>query len=144
MTRIWSPTPRGLRYREATGFELRCLGCADSDQPGDSRWWPLTTEFWFPSRGLSRCRACWREYDARKARQKYLTDLSARDRHLLSSRQYRKLHRSVQRIKNKAKWQSILADPVAHASAKERTREAQRRYRARKKYDALMGQEKAA
>lgn len=47
---------RGIRWRDDTGWELRCEACRrDKEQ----RYWPLTHEFWDTNRGMSRCRACW-------------------------------------------------------------------------------------
>jgi hypothetical protein len=46
-----------VRYRPDVGFEMRCPVCTVR---GDERYWPLTVEFWWPARGMSRCRACWR------------------------------------------------------------------------------------
>jgi hypothetical protein len=44
---------REVRYRDGE-FELACHMCGD--------WWPITLEFWRPSNGMQRCKACWREY----------------------------------------------------------------------------------
>lgn len=52
---------RGVRWREETGFEMRCFEC-----PSGTRYWPLTTEFWDVRAGMSRCRACWLVYWRRK------------------------------------------------------------------------------
>jgi hypothetical protein len=35
-------------------WEYRCPTCRE--------FWPLTSEFYTPSHGMARCRACWREY----------------------------------------------------------------------------------
>ena len=49
---------RGVRYRDDTGFELRCDDCAGR-QDGNPIYWPVTLEFWNPKAGMGRCRACW-------------------------------------------------------------------------------------
>ena len=49
----------GVRFREDVGFELRCEGCA---LKGVACYWPLDLEFWNPIKGMTRCRACWNEY----------------------------------------------------------------------------------
>jgi hypothetical protein len=66
------PTRTGpVRYRLDT-FELRCDDCAQHHE--GPRFWPLTTEFWLPGRGMVRCRACWYELDKRKARERRAAD----------------------------------------------------------------------
>jgi hypothetical protein len=42
-------------YPEGGYFEMWCPDCAAKHV---SAWWPLTTEFWYVSRSLQRCRAC--------------------------------------------------------------------------------------
>lgn len=45
----------GVRLREGT-WELRCESCSHLREQS---YWPLTTEFWNPRAGMTRCRACW-------------------------------------------------------------------------------------
>lgn len=52
----------GVRFREDTGFEGRCERCRE--------FWPLDAEFWRLSRGLRRCRGCWRETEAEYERRR--------------------------------------------------------------------------
>lgn len=67
-------THRGLRWREDTGWEMRCASCADQRRQS---FWPLTHEFWAPERGLGRCRACWNER-LRLRRQRTVSELVER------------------------------------------------------------------
>lgn len=46
----------GVRWREDTGFELRCETCAQDG--GQTTYWPLTLEFWNPRDSMRFCRAC--------------------------------------------------------------------------------------
>ncbi len=43
-----------VRFRDE--FEMRCEVC--------DGWWPMSPEFWYPRRGVSRCLACLRDKDA--------------------------------------------------------------------------------
>lgn len=56
---------RGVRYRSDSGWELRCESCAAAK---GQRYWPLSHEFWDTNKGLSRCRACWVEYERNRRR----------------------------------------------------------------------------
>ena len=56
----------GVRFIDGE-FSLRCRGCAAKHEMG-GRYWPLSVEFWNPVRGMTRCRACWNERDAKAAR----------------------------------------------------------------------------
>lgn len=49
-------THRGIRYSPVTGWELRCESCSHDREQA---FWPLTLEFWNPTAGMTRCRACW-------------------------------------------------------------------------------------
>lgn len=51
---------RIVRYRDDTGFEMKCVVCLG--------WWPTTLEYWNPKAGLVRCRSCWRAYFRAKER----------------------------------------------------------------------------
>lgn len=44
-----------LERTTAEGREWRCKTCL--------AWLPTDAEFWYPRRGLARCRACQQEYD---------------------------------------------------------------------------------
>ena len=48
-----------VRFRDG-GFELRCEYCAA--RTNVAAYWPLTTEFWYPSK-MARCKACYQEDD---------------------------------------------------------------------------------
>lgn len=61
---------RSVRWCEDTGWEHVCASCGD--------WWPLTDEFW-RKRSMSRCRACWREYQSDYQRTKYAADPEFRE-----------------------------------------------------------------
>ena len=87
----------GVRFMDGE-FALRCEGCAAKHQVG-GRYWPMTTEFWDPHRGMTRCRACWREKDARIHRQ-YRTNHLERVREI-----QRRYSREVKDVANrKAQW----------------------------------------
>ena len=46
-----------VRYdRNEDEWLMRCDSCVSSGQT--KGWWPLTLEFWDPSSGLQKCRAC--------------------------------------------------------------------------------------
>jgi hypothetical protein len=70
---------RGVRYRADTGFELRCDDCAESG--GVTCYWPITLEYWNPSAGMGRCRACWLAEWRRRQRAHRASDLEARRAH---------------------------------------------------------------
>lgn len=70
----------GVRWREDTGWELRCLRC-----PTGMVYWPLTDEFWDKKR-MTRCRACWRTHERsriteaqREARRQYAREWNQRN-----------------------------------------------------------------
>lgn len=78
---------RGVRYRPDVGFELRCDPCGK--RRVTECYWPLTLEFWQPSRGMTMCRACRRRKDAQAAREKYARDPATRRRKLADARRAR-------------------------------------------------------
>jgi hypothetical protein len=47
--------PHSVRYADDE-FEMRCLSCG--------YYWPLTLEFWYPTRSLARCTACDRAHSS--------------------------------------------------------------------------------
>ena len=58
---------RGVRFnRETQAFEMWCPDCAMRHK--NSTFWPLTLEYWKPSDGLARCRACWADKRRRDQR----------------------------------------------------------------------------
>ena len=59
-----------VRWREDTGWEFHCGTCR--------QWWPLTDEFWRRDR-MSRCRACWIEYQRVYQNEKYAVDEKYRE-----------------------------------------------------------------
>lgn len=130
MARPGSRLPRGVRYRADVGFEMRCDSCARSR---DARYWPLTTEFWWPTRGLSQCRGCHLHDDARKLREKRAADPEFRARVNARNAKYRAEAREAQRVKDQERWRRIKSDPVLLASVRERNREANRRYKERQR-----------
>lgn len=99
----------GMRYREDVGFEARCPDCA---RRGVQAYWPLTLEFWDPSRptvgggttgrSLTRCRACWRLKDARARRRRYRDHESLRLREQRRNAAYRAECREAIRIQQRA------------------------------------------
>lgn len=57
-----------VRYDRTSGdFLLRCEACAVR-RDGDAYYWPLSLEFWNPTKGMTMCRACWKEKDRNFAR----------------------------------------------------------------------------
>jgi hypothetical protein len=75
-------THRGLRWRDDTGWELRCDQCADRRTQS---FWPLTPEFWSPERGMGRCKACWNER-SRLRRRRSVPEMFARAEELRSKK----------------------------------------------------------
>lgn len=70
----------GIRWREDTGWELKCPYC-----PRGQVYWPLGDEFWEKSR-MTRCRACWRAHEKarlteaqREARRQYAREWRQRN-----------------------------------------------------------------
>lgn len=119
-----------VRYRDDVGYELRCPDCASL---GRSCFWPLTDEYWDKRRGFRRCRACQGALDARRAKARYLSNTTARERKREASRRYYAATRQAQRLRHQDRWQAIKTDPERHAQEIARVREAQRRYRERRK-----------
>ncbi len=81
-------------------FELRCEQCAANRTPC---YWPLTTEFWSPKQGMSRCRACWRAFDTerhgrrRRERMATLEMLALAEARRAYNREWMRGHRARQR-----------------------------------------------
>jgi hypothetical protein len=100
----------GVRWRDDVGFEMRCEDCLASAK--GQCFWPITLEFWNPERttekgtragrGMTRCRACWRERDAYLFRTRYSKRPSIREKNRLRNEQYRAENRDVIRAKNRA------------------------------------------
>lgn len=119
-----------VRWREDTGWEFRCDDCTGREE---RRFWPLTDEFWDKGRGMSRCRACWRAYDRAQHRARYaaMPELK-REHRRAQQRAYRRANPTQQQLVERLRWEAIKADPIRLENARARTREGQRRYRARK------------
>ncbi len=117
-----------IRWRADTGWELRCQSCAARRR---ECYWPLEPygEFWYPKRGLQRCKACFRDRDALFQRIAYAKDP---DRKRARQRAYYRKNRAANRIISRLRWEATLADPEKHAKAIERSRESSRRYRERR------------
>lgn len=118
-----------VRYREDTGWEFRCAECT---RRGKARFWPLTDDFWWKSRGMLRCRACWQSHDRERMRRQYRA-MSEAEREVRRQKQraYRKHHASP--IVERLRWERVKSDPILLERERERGRERQRRYRERRK-----------
>lgn len=126
----------GVRYRRDTGWELRCASCRKSRHT--PFYWPLTHEFWDTHRGLTRCKACWRNYDLHNKRERYRTDPVFRAEQLEKNRARRLTTREVARIKHTLWRQNVAAtDPDRYQAMLERQREATARWRAKKKSETV-------
>ena len=67
-----------VRYnRREDEWSMRCDSCASAGQ--SKAWWPLSLEFWDPSSGLQRCRAC-HLLDRRKKRHQTIEQRRAKQR----------------------------------------------------------------
>ena len=114
-----------FRWREDVGFEARCPDCATS---GGARFWPITTEFWDPNRGMTRCRGCHDRRAAANLRKRYRLDAQKR---LERNRRYRAANRDAQRIKDAARWAAVKADPERLSVRREQNRLANAAYKQR-------------
>lgn len=96
-----SASGSNVRYAddiEGTTWVLRCEDCARS---GGQCLWPLTLEFWNPTRrsetggragrSMARCRACWVRYDARAKRDRLHRDEALAQRNRDRNRAYKRL-----------------------------------------------------
>lgn len=106
---------------------MRCEDCAIS---GGKAYWPLTLEFWEPKHGLSRCKACHLHARAKRLRDALRNDPVARAAKYAANREQRRV---MGRIWEQARRERIANDPERLAARRERTREATRRYRERKR-----------
>lgn len=65
------PWRANVRYDPDMGehgtFLMRCEDCATKNK--GTAFWPLTVEFWNPTLGLQRCRACHRDHRRKRHRQ---------------------------------------------------------------------------
>ena len=123
-----------IRWREDTGWEYRCDGCASR---GMARFWPLDDdEAWDKKRGMKRCRACWRALDRRTSRERHASSEEVRRRKAAYSRRYRADNKRVQHLKDADRWAATKADPVRLEAAREKGRESMRRYRERRRAEA--------
>lgn len=84
----------GVRFREDVGFEMRCESCAHK---AIESYWPLDLEFWSPSKGMTRCRACWNEYEAARKRR-----LTASARNTAAKRKYQREWAARKRVQERA------------------------------------------
>lgn len=120
-----------IRWRDDTGWEFRCGDCAKA---GTSRFWPLTEEFWDRARGMLRCRACWRARDRQMAMGYFRSNPESwREQRRERQREARRAHREAERIISQIRWQRTKSDPVLLERARAKGREAQRRYRERRR-----------
>lgn len=122
--------PAPVRWRDDTGWELRCPDCA---KRGGQCFWPLTDEFWQKRAGMQRCRACMNARDARLHRQAYARNVPLRERRREYNRKYRAANRPVARIKDQTRQEQVKADPLLLEQSRERGRRRQAAYRARKR-----------
>lgn len=105
---------RGVRYREDTGFEMRCDEC-----PNGARYWPLTPEFWNIKHGMSRCAACWLVYwRRRQARVRNANPELVRARDRAKYRRNRKVIILKRRVYYAEHREAILAKGRARYAAK--------------------------
>lgn len=98
-----------VRYdRSEKEWVMRCDSCASSGQT--SAYWPLSLEFWDPSSGLQRCRAC--------------SNLARRMRHVdtVEERRAKQRERYHQTRDYRLAWRHAY-----HAANRERINEARRR-----------------
>lgn len=123
-------TASAVRFRPDTGWEFRCEDCT---RLGKARFWPLTDEHWNKSRGMRRCRSCWKSYDRAQQLARYaaMPELK-REHRRAQQRTYRRATPGQQRTVERLRWEAIKSDPSLLERARVRTREAQRRYRARR------------
>lgn len=84
--RKYGGPPATVRLREE-GWELRCESC--TARGNGARFWPLTSEFWNPDRGMRSCRACMKERAAREERERYRDSAEKRARARANNRRYR-------------------------------------------------------
>ena len=86
-----------VRWRDDTGWEFKCGYCAE--------WWPLTGEFWW-KRSMSRCRACWLEYQKGYQNERYANDpvfrAGKRDAAKLSAWKDRQLNPDTMKARKRA------------------------------------------
>lgn len=103
-------------YRDDTGFEARCPDCARAKR---AAYWPITLEFWDPTRvnaeggrlgrSMARCRACWQAKDARDRRRRYLRDEALRERETRRNAKYRAECGDAIRIAQRAQREGMAA-----------------------------------
>lgn len=75
-----------VRWRDETGWELRCPDCSKRGQA--NHFWPLTDEFW-NRRQMQRCLACAAVRRRQRDRARYWTNAEARARDLAQARRYK-------------------------------------------------------
>ena len=130
MTRPKDTVNAGVRLSVEGDWELRCNDCS---RRGQTRYWPLTPEFWQPKWGMTRCRACWMDRRAARNRERWRTDPKWRAAKLAENREQR---RAMARFAYRERWARLKADPVKYAEYVERRRakqrEASQRYRDRR------------
>ena len=121
----------GIRWRDDTGWELRCPDCAARGQ--HTSYWPLTDEFW-DRHMMARCRACERARLNRRDREKYAADPAERARRNAAARAYRAESADVLRIKKRQRRPLEAARSRARYWADPEKRRARQRelYAARK------------
>lgn len=85
----------GIRWREDTGWELRCPDCMASRH--GTTYWPLTDEFW-DKRNMKRCRACHRTQNRKWERAQYEKRGSRYHKRRAYVAQYRKDARRAKQV----------------------------------------------
>lgn len=84
----------GVRYREDVGFEMRCESCS---RKGIESYWPLDLEFWNVNKGMTRCKACWTEYERQRKNR-----LTATARNTAAKRKYQREWAARKRAEERA------------------------------------------
>ena len=85
---------------------------------------------------MNMCRACERDRQAVRKRQKYHADPVFRAQTVAAVRQFRVDNPGKRTAYNRARWRVIKADPILLANERERVRKAQKAYRARQRMAA--------
>lgn len=81
-----------IRWREDTGWELRCETCAIAGRA--ERYWPLTEEFW-DKRRMARCRACEKRRLSQNAKARRRNDVALANRIRERNRLYQQRNRDI-------------------------------------------------
>lgn len=79
-------------------YLMRCDDCAARGE--STAYWPLTSEFWLPSQGLQRCRACHRVRARQRHRQSIEQRRATQRRHYREVRDVVLAYRRAYYVKN--------------------------------------------